>query len=301
MKLLFKLTFIFILGMTMMAKTTTISLKELSKQLPGEINGWKKSIKETFYNPGNLYEYINGGAELFISYNFQQMAAQKYIKEELPEITMDIFDMGNSFNAFGVFSHSRESLDNIIAPGVESEYASGLLTFWKGRYYVSIMAYPETEEKKKTVLSLGSHIAGLIQDSNEIPSVVSKLPEKNLVKESIRYFQHYIWLNSHYFISDHNILNIDKHTHAVLAKYKEEPGALSYFILLVDYPDPSKADAAYNNFMKNYLPDAQSGVKQLEDGKWTGCKHTGNIVMVILNAPDAKKIESLFEQITLKK
>lgn len=301
MKLFFKLAFIIILGITIMAKTTTINLTELSKQLPGEISGWKKSAKGTFYTPENLFEYINGGAELYRSYNFRQMLAQKYEKEELPEITMDIFDMGNSFNAFGVFSHSREALDQSIAPDVESEYASGLLTFWKGRFYVSIMAYPETEEKKKTVLTLGRHIAGLIRESSQIPPIISKLPTENLIQESIRYFQHYIWLNSHYFISDQDILHIDKDTHAGLAKYKEKPGAGSYYVLLVEYQDTAKAEAAYGNFMKNYLPDAQDGVKQLEDGKWTGCKREGNLVIAVLNATGADKVKALFKKIILKK
>ena len=284
--------------MTIMAKTTTINLTELAKQLPGEISGWKKSVKGTFYTPENLYEYINGGAELYRSYNFRQMLAQKYEKEELPEITMDIFDMGSSFNAFGVFSHSREALDQSIAPDVESEYGSGLLTFWKGRFYVSIMAYPETEEKKKTVLALGRHIAGLIRESSQIPPIISKLPTENLVKESIRYFQHYIWLNSHYFISDQDILFIDKDTHAVLAKYKDKPDTGSYYVLLVAYPDTSKAKAAYGNFMKHYLPDAQDGMKQLEDGKWTGCKQAGNLVIAVLNAPGADKVKTIIKKIT---
>jgi hypothetical protein len=301
MKLFFKLMFVIILGITIMAKTTTISLTELTKQLPGEINGWKKSAEETLYTPGNLYEYIDGGAELYISYNFRQMLAQKYEKQDLPEITMDIFDMGNSFNAFGVFSHSREALDQSIEPDVESEYASGLLTFWKGRFYVSIMAYPETEEKKETVLTLGRHIAGLIKESSQKPPIISKLPGENLVKESIRYFQHYIWLNSHYFISDQDILHIDKDTQAVLARYKDKPDAESYYVLLVAYPDTSKAKAAYENFMKHYLPDAQDGVKQLEDGKWTGCKQADNLVIAVLNANSADKVKTLIKKITLKK
>lgn len=288
-----------ILGITIMAKTTTINLTELDKQLPGEINGWKKSAEETFYTPTNLFKYIDGAAELYISYNFRQMLAQKYEKGDLPEITMDIFDMGNSFNAFGVFAHSREALDQSIAPEVESEYADGLLTFWKGRYYVSIMAYPETKEKKETVLTLGRHISGLIKEASQKPSIISKLPGENLVKESIRYFQNYIWLNSHYFISDQNILHIDKNTQAVLAKYKNKPGTGSYYVLLVAYPDTSKAKAAYENFMKHYLPDAQDGVKQLEDGKWTGSKQTGNLVIAVLNAPDANKVKTVIKAVEL--
>jgi hypothetical protein len=289
MKLVFRILFMFTVGMTIMANTT--DLKELSRQLPDEIGGWKKSPGGTFYNPENLFEYINGGAELYISYDFRQMLAQTYEQAGQPEITLDIFDMGNSYNAYGVFSHSREVMDSCIAPEVESEYASGLVTFWKGKYYVSILAYPEDPEKKKTVLALGKHIAGLIREESQIPPIVAKLPPGNLVKESIRYFHHHIWLNSHYFISDDNILDIDRDTEAVLARYNDRQNRASYFILLVSYPDAEKAEAAYQNFMKHYLPDAQQGMKQLEDSKWTGCKREDQLVKVVLNAPSAETVK----------
>lgn len=280
------------LGMTIMVKAT--SLTELSKQLPAEINGWQKSAKTTLYTPKNLFEYINGGAELYISYSFKHVLAQKYTKADLPEITVDVFDMGSSFNAFGVFSHSREDLDHSVSDDVESEYASGLLTFWKGRYYVSILAYPETEEKKKTVLTLGRHIAGLIKEKSEKPSLIDRLPTEHIIKESIRYFHHYIWLNSHFFISNQNILFIDEDTEAVLATYKENGNR--YFVLLVSYPDKMKAEAAHRSFLKNYLPDARKGIKQLEDGRWTGCGIHGQLVMVVLNVPNVEKAKKLLEK-----
>lgn len=280
-----------------MAKAT--SLMEFSRQLPVEINGWQKSAKTTFYTPKNLFEYINGGAELYISYSFKHVLAQKYTKADFPEISVDVFDMGSSVNAFGVFSHSREDLDHSVSDDVESEYASGLLTFWKGRYYVSILAYPETEEKKKTVLTLGRHIAGLIKEKSEKPSLIDQLPTEHIIKESIRYFHHYIWLNSHFFISDQNILFINEDTEAVLAMYKENGNR--YFVLLVSYPDKKKAEAAHRSFLKNYLPDARKGIKQLEDGRWTGCRNHKQMVMVILNAPNVEKVKKLFEKTTEEK
>jgi hypothetical protein len=282
----------FFLGMIIMAKAT--SLTELSKQLPVEINGWQKSAKTAFYTPKNLFEYINGGAELYISYSFKHVLAQKYTKANLPEISVDVFDMGSSVNAFGVFSHSREDLDHSVSEDVESEYASGLLTFWKGRYYISILAYPETEEKKQTVLALGRHIAGLIKEKSEKPSLIDQLPTEHLIKESIRYFHHYIWLNSYFFISNQNILFIDEDTEAVLASYKEKGNR--YFVLLVSYPDKMKTEAAHRSFLKNYLPDARKGIKQLEDGRWTGCRTHGQIVMVVLNVPNVEKIKALLKK-----
>ena len=300
-KTVIKISLFCFLGMIIMSNLFNLTaaaepseLTELTKKLPEEIHGWKKSAEDVLYTPENLYKYINGGAELYISYDFKYLSAQKYRKEGSTEdaITVDIFDMGSASNAYGVFSHSRESVDHSISREIESEYAGGLLTFRKGKYYVSILAYPETEEKKKIILALGRHIARSIDEKNPVPPLVSRLPAENLVKESIRYFRHYIWLNSHYFISDQNILNIDKETEAVLAKYKDKGKGeekskrkrYDCFLLLISYPDKVKAEVALKSFLKHYLPDARDGIKQLEDGRWTGCKRKDNLIIVVLNA-----------------
>ena len=303
------LIFLCCLGMTIMADNTTIHINELSKKMPAEIDGWKKSLKDTIYTPGNLFEYIDGGAELFISYNFKQMVAQKYVKQVKEEgiknpipitITVDIFDMGNSFNAFGVFSHSRETLDDARHRiGQESEYASGLLTFWKDKFYVSILAYPETGEKKKTLRGIGEGIAAAIPADGPLPPILSLLPAENLIKESTRYFHHYIWLNSFYFISDQNILHIDDTTDALLAKYKykDKDKTGKYLVLLIQYPGKERAEAAHQGFLHHYLPDAQKGIKKLEDNRWTGCQLKDNLIVIVLNAPTREYVNHFFEKI----
>ena len=65
-------------GMNIMANNLT----DLSKQLPAEINGWEKDSEHTVYDSKTLFKYIDGGAELYISYNFKHVLAQKYKKGE---------------------------------------------------------------------------------------------------------------------------------------------------------------------------------------------------------------------------
>jgi hypothetical protein len=280
------------LGMNIMAN----DLIGFSNRLPGELNGWKKDVKPNLYDPQTLFKYIDGGAELYISYNFKQVLAMKYLDEKGNEITVDIFDMGDSYNAFGVFSHGSEEPDKTDKRiGQGSEYAAGLLTFWKDRYYVSLLAYPETEERKKTVLTLGRDIADLIPTEGPLPPVLELLPKKGLDANSMIYFTHHHWLNSHYFISNENILHIGKETPAVLAAYKGETGKRGekFFVLLVSYPDKAKSEAAYQSFIEQYLPDGEGGIKQLEDGRWTGSKLEGTYILVILDAPSREVVDGL--------
>jgi hypothetical protein len=274
------------------------TLTALTDRLPAEILGWKKSAAGDIYNPDNLFEYINGGAELYISYDFKHLVARTYKKEGFDDIKIDIFDMGNSYNAFGVFCHSREAVDRFVAPDVESEYAAGLLTFWKGRYYVSILAYPETAEKKNIVQTAARSLARRIKEESSKPPLVELLPQENLDSRSIRYFRHYIWLNSHYFVSHKNILNMDKSTEAVLARYKlGGEGKYASVLLFVTYPDPAKAENAYRSFSSQFLTDAEGGFKQMEDRRWTGAVKDRNRVSIVFNAPTLQEAKAFLAKI----
>jgi hypothetical protein len=257
------------------------SLENLYSILPAEVSGWKKADPPQAYDKNNLFDYIDGGAELYISYNFQKLLAVRYMAGTEEEIVVDIFDMGSSYNAFGLFSHGREREDGLAGQG--SEYNAGLLTFWKDRFYVSILAYPETEAKKEAVLGLGRKLADAVPVEGELPPVIGLLPRANLVPESIRYFHHYIWLNSHFFVANQNILLIDDKTQAVLAKYKTDDKPLHLLIAL--YPDAAKAKEAGRSFLRNYIPDASGGMSQLPDGRWTACRVEGNRLSIVFNAP----------------
>jgi hypothetical protein len=128
----------------------------LALLLPDKIEGWNIAENDHTYNPETLYDYINGGAELYISYGFNEVLSRRYTKYEQPDIVVDIFDMGTSQNAYGTFSHSRETLDRTFGQG--SEYAEGLLLFWKDRYFVSILTFPETAESKEAIFQLARQI-----------------------------------------------------------------------------------------------------------------------------------------------
>jgi len=261
--------------------------------LPDTIAGWKKADPPDLYTPGNLSTYIDGGAELYISYNFKNALSMKYTDSADNEIAVDIFDMGSAPDAFGVFAHSRETIDDRFGQG--SEYAAGLLTFWKDRYYVSILAYPETAEKRDIVFRLGRTIADGIKSEGALPPIIALLPAENLLPETVRYFHHYIWLNSFYFVSNENVLNLGNDTPAALGKYRQD-GAV-FFLLVVRYPDAARAEAAGRQFRQKLLDGAEDGMRPTEEGRWTGLQSRGDMVSIVFNAPDASTIRAIFAKI----
>ena len=269
------------------------NINDFTRVLPDAVAGWKRADPPDIYTPENLSTYIDGGAELYISYNFKNALSLKYTDAADNEIAVDIFDMGSAPDAFGVFAHSRETIDDRFGQG--SEYAAGLLTFWKDRYYVSILAYPETAEKREVVFELGRTIAGGIGRDGALPPIIALLPAENLLPETVRYFHHYIWLNSFHFVSHENVLNIGNDTPAALGKYRQDGGA--YFLLLVRYPDAARAEAAGRQFRQKLLDGAEDGMSRTKEGRWTGLECRGDLVSIVFNAPDTSTVRAVFAKI----
>ena len=82
-------------------------------------------------------------------------------------------------------------------------------------------------------------------ETRPLPEIIKYLPIELLDKESIRYFRHYVWLNSHIFLSNENILNINQNTQAVLALYNGKNN--KSVLLVIKYPNNNDAVEAKRN------------------------------------------------------
>lgn len=125
---------------------------DIMRAVPHQIAGWKRK-PPTRYTAKDLHVYINGGAELYLSYGFREAFSFVFEQEGEPDIVLDVFDMSSPGNASGVFAHSAENAGDDFGQG--SEASSGLIVFWKGRHYVSILAWPQTEASSEAAADLG--------------------------------------------------------------------------------------------------------------------------------------------------
>jgi hypothetical protein len=268
-------------------------LREMVGSLPERLDVWRRADCE-IYGPENLYRYINGGAELYISFRFTALVSQPYLRENGVEIRLDLFDMGSAASAYGIFRRSSEAVDHFVAPEVESEYAGGLLQFWKGPYYASILAYPETESGKALLRELARGIADQIDDASGPPAIVALLPEADLVPRSVRYFLHHVWLNDYHHFGDENPLLLGNGAEAAMARYRSDGAKGNLAVLVaVRYPGEAAAANALANFARVVLPAAADDLQASGDGKWLGCRRAGDLVIVVADALDRETATNL--------
>jgi len=262
--------------------------------LPSETAGWKWDEKEIKYKSRELFEYIDGAAELYLSYGFQNVTVRRFEKAGQPPLTLELYKMDSSEDAYGVFSFERQ--DEAIGIGQGSEFGGGLLRFWKGKYFVSLYADGEGPEVESALLKMARLMADSIPATGPEPKLIAAIPGKDLglIDKSVRYLKSHILLNQRFFISHQNILNLNRETEVVLGQFLREKQKAQ--LLLIRYPDLKAAEDAYQSFMKAYLPDAVGKDRsKTEDGKWTVARQRKEYVLIVFSAPAEADAEALLK------
>ena len=122
----------------------TLHATELKNLIPSspELTGFTITHDVEYYTRENLWDYMNGGAPGYLAYGFEEMVTLqvKNLKNH-SEIVVDMYDMGNHLNAFGIYSVERVPGGRDLAFGVDSFHYDTTLCFWQDKYYVKLMSY----------------------------------------------------------------------------------------------------------------------------------------------------------------
>jgi hypothetical protein len=262
---------------------------DVKKLLPEQFDAWR-ATDWLDYEGEALFEYINGGAELYLSYGLVGMTGCKYNGDGLPQVTVEIYEMTSSANAFGVYTQSRDREEYEYGQG--SQCFKDFILFWKDKYYVLITAQESAPEIEKALHHVASLVDKAIPDTGQRPAIVDALPQKDLAPAGYLYFHHYIWLNAYLFIADYNLVNINDKTDALLAKYGSADAR--YYLLIVDYPDVAAADTACEQLKKEFAPESTDAQLRLEDGSWFRTWTRGRRLCAVFNARNPEQIENLY-------
>jgi hypothetical protein len=157
--------------------------KLLSEPLPGHP---KPQAEASFYKPETLYQYIDGGADVYLLYDFQVLLHQDF-KAGTGDITADVYDMGKPEDAFGIYSAERSPKYNYIPVGAEGYRSNGVLNFFQDRYYVKLSGSGTSADVQLDQLArtLSTRIGG----GRTAPPLLLKLPQLHRVPHSEQYIR----------------------------------------------------------------------------------------------------------------
>lgn len=264
----------------------------MHKLVPNKIRGWKAQGEVEVYDRETIFDYIDGAGEIYRSYGFRELAVVRVSKAGQPDIIIELFDMGTPEDAYGVFTHSGGGKE--VGMGQGSDYRKGLLCFWKSNFFVCLQTEQETPESKEVLFDLARKIDGNITTTGAKPELLSCLPDEGRQRQSIRYFHIHSSLNYHYFLSDQNILKLDRRTEAVLARYTPD----QCYLLCVRYRSSELAKEAFDSFVNAYIPEAkESGIAQIDNGKWVAAEREREFIVVVFDAPTSSFAQDLLRAV----
>jgi hypothetical protein len=167
------------------ASVALLSCSGGETDFPG-VEGWTQETDVLIYDVDNLWEYINGAAELFVEYDVQTCRTTDLSSDDVV-VTVDLYDMGTPLNAFGVYnresSGSGEPLVGAVEALVSPPYQALLL---KGATYVKVNAI-EGELTKSIGRGLLESLANALPGETAYPSELDLLPEAGMKKGSAGY------------------------------------------------------------------------------------------------------------------
>jgi hypothetical protein len=169
-------------GVRVVVAAAVASLASCSGGEPGfpSVDGWTRTGEVREYLADNLWEYINGAAELFVEYDIQRCRTADLTSDGVV-VSVDVYDMGTPLNAFGVLSRERAGT-TIALPGATEAAISPpyLALLLKGSTYVKVNAL-EGELTDASAQTLLEGIANSLPGEAAYPAELALLPEEGRV------------------------------------------------------------------------------------------------------------------------
>ena len=280
------------------AEKKSISSDTVANLMPDMAGEWKTEGEVRCYKGEELFDYMNGGAELYHAYGFKRACVQDYKKGE-NLYTMEIYEMENSPKAFGIYSLDRQGEHPSIKQ--DATYQEGSLNIWKDRYYIRIFIPQKGSNIKEEMQSLGEKAVSQIKSEGEMPSLVKLIPA-GAKKDSPASFWQMIPMNNIFFISHENLLNLTGDSEGVTFLYQTGKGEIR--IILIRYSDSKQAKDSFEKFISGYFsqpPSPKGGdeYKGKKGEKTVIAKVKDNYLLLSAGTDEVETNKALLESLKL--
>jgi hypothetical protein len=226
------------------------------------IAGWTLAPPpgDSVYTPDNLWDIIDGAAELFLSYGFVDLRIGEYSDSAGTDVRVELYRHSSRENAFGMYSQERIPDYHFIEIGTQGYVEERVLNFFTGVYYVKISSHRDGQTGINAMLLIGRRVAEHLQQEPGWPAVLALLPAEKRIA------------NTESFIAE-NFLGYSFFHSAFTRRYEQ---GLTLFVM--DFDSPSRARAAADAYLKTIgLPPGvpENAITDISD------PHNGPLVMLV--------------------
>jgi hypothetical protein len=195
------------------------------------------------YTSDNLWDYINGAAESYMSLGFQELSIAEYKRGKKITVKAEVYSHLNPNMSFGIYALERAPSYNFIDIGIQGYRDSDMVHFIKGTYYVKVTTHSKSKKSIEAVYEIARLVENSLEGSTEMPQAIALFPDEGRQPNEEMYYSEsalghqflqrafrcsYISDNRHFDIYLFNEMNEQDNFEMLkeyLAKYGLDPGS----------------------------------------------------------------------------
>ena len=212
------------------------------------IEGWKQVGKSLKFQANDLYGHINGGAELFLEFGFEELSVDAYAMDS-EEIEIELYRMSSPVSALGIYlmKCGEEKPSRLIkARNTCTKYQ---VTALKNNCFIQLNNFGGQKDNWSDQVALLNHYLKEIPAGKEI-NIFKQLPSEELIAGSEKLIRGQYGLQSIYTLGADDILQLENKTFALVARYLGQDDSV-YTRIYVPYANNKLAGNSYSNLKSN--------------------------------------------------
>jgi hypothetical protein len=217
----------------------------------GYLGTWSLDGKPRVFPGSELYGHIDGGAEIFFEFGFQEATVQRY-RSHAAELVVECYRMSDPLAALGIYlgKCGKETPD----PGFAERHTAGRyqLMFVRDCYFVIVDNPAGTPALAAALAEFARFIAARLPVSGPV-TAFNALPKDCLIEGSRRLIRGPVALEAIATLGTGDILQLGGRTTAVAGDYSDADG--KHTVIIATYPDVQAAAAAFRNLTDELDPE----------------------------------------------
>lgn len=213
--------------------------------------GWTTSGKTLRFIGNDLYNYIDGGAELFLEFGFKELLVQGY-RQKGREMVLEVYQMDSPEAALGIYlmkCGEETPIEKIDARNSGNKYQ---FTIVKGSYFIQVNSFAGDEKLIPIMRELSRQTLRFIPSERPV-RLFDLLPKEHLITGSELIIRGPYALQAIFTFGEGDVLKLGGKIFGVIGDYKD-PNLGRYKLILIRYPSEADAQSAFDHLVGNLDP-----------------------------------------------
>ncbi|MBI5646361.1 MAG: hypothetical protein HY962_05465 [Ignavibacteriae bacterium] len=148
-----------------------------------EVKGWTRKGEPRSFKAEKLWEYINGGADVYIDYGFKEVVTVDLAAGD-KSMVIDVYEFADFEGAFGLYARERAPSYKFISIGAGGYQEGVSLNFYQAKNYIKISAFSDDQDTRTAMKKAADIVSRNIGTFKKAPTLLAYFLPGGLVKNS---------------------------------------------------------------------------------------------------------------------